>query len=60
MVTQAYFQHHNQPEFITTFLNHMNLIFTVLFTIEMVIKIIAFSVKVSTLINFILLQFLAF
>ena len=40
-------QHENQIPNLTTLLNYLNVVFTTLFTIEMVFKMVAFKPKVS-------------
>lgn len=41
------FQHCNQSDHVTKLSDTLNIIFTVLFTLEMVVKLIAFKAKVK-------------
>lgn len=40
-------QHYHQPEKLDNVLNHMNYIFTALFTLEMCVKLVAYKPTVS-------------
>lgn len=46
-------QHCNQSDHVTKLSDTLNLIFTVLFTVEMILKLMAFKARVSTLISFV-------
>lgn len=48
--TSHFVQHCNQSDHVTKLSDMLNLIFTVLFTVEMILKLMAFKARVKTLI----------
>lgn len=49
MLALHFEQHCNQSDFVTKLSDTLNLIFTVLFTVEMILKLMAFKAKVLNL-----------